>query len=136
MANRLTERTLRNKLPLNSQARTKTARKIRTQRNVMRSVWARQIRTKVERKLRTQHHVDRTIWFGIGMMGTIGLSIAVPTLLGAVFGIWLDKHYPANFSWTLTMLTIGLFIGCLNAWYWMDKEHKQILKELEDTDDE
>ena len=28
------------------------------------------------------------------MMGLIGWSVAVPTLLGAALGIWLDKHHP------------------------------------------
>ena len=93
---------------------------------------ARQVGTKVERKLRAQRHKDRTVWFGLGMMGLIGWSVAVPTLLGAALGLWLDEHHPASFSWTLTMLIIGLFIGCLNAWHWVAKERKEMQEELED----
>lgn len=93
---------------------------------------ARQVRTKAERKLRAQRHVDRTIWLGLGMMGLIGWSVAVPTLLGAALGLWLDEHHPASFSWTLTMLVIGLFIGCLNAWHWVAKERREMQEEQED----
>jgi ATP synthase protein I len=92
----------------------------------------RHVGTKAERKLRAQRHVDRTIWLGLGMMGLIGWSVAVPTLVGTALGIWLDKHYPASFSWTLTMLIIGLFIGCLNAWHWVTKERKEMQEEPED----
>ncbi len=92
----------------------------------------RQVGTKVERKLRAQRHVDRTVWLGLGMMGLIGWSVAVPTLVGTALGLWLDKHYPASFSWTLTMLIIGLIIGCLNAWRWVSKEHKEMQEEQED----
>lgn len=93
---------------------------------------ARQVGTKAERKLRAQRHVDRTVWLGLGMMGLIGWSVAVPTLVGAALGLWLDKHYPASFSWTLTMLIIGLFIGCLNAWHWVTKERREMQEEQED----
>ena len=92
----------------------------------------RQVGTKAERKLRAQRHVDRTIWLGLGMMGLIGWSVAIPTLIGAAIGIWLDKHYPESFSWTLTMLIIGLFIGCLNAWHWVAKERQKMQEEQED----
>jgi ATP synthase protein I len=44
----------------------------------------------------------------LGMMGLIGWSVAVPTLLGAALGIWLDKHHPGKHSWTLALLVAGL----------------------------
>ena len=36
------------------------------------------------------------VWFGLGMMGLIGWSVVVPTLLGAALGIWLDKRHPGS----------------------------------------
>jgi len=32
------------------------------------------------------------------MMGLIGWSVVVPTLLGAAFGIWLDNRHPGDYS--------------------------------------
>jgi ATP synthase protein I len=86
------------------------------------------------RKLKAQRHVTKTIWSGLGMMGLIGWSVAIPTLLGAALGIWLDKHYPVSHSWTLALLAIGLGLGCLNAWHWVIKEDKEIHKHDNDDD--
>ena len=96
---------------------------------------AREVGIKAERKLRAQRSVDRTIWLGFGMMGVIGWSVAVPTLIGAAIGLWLDKHYPSTYSWTLTMLIVGLFIGCLNAWYWVDKERREMQESQEENNE-
>jgi len=81
---------------------------------------------KAARKLKAQRHVTQTVWSGLGMMGLVGWSVAVPTLLGVALGIWLDKHYPGGHSWTLMLLAIGLGLGCVNAWHWVAKEDKEI----------
>ncbi|GAB2919935.1 AtpZ/AtpI family protein [Rheinheimera gaetbuli] len=78
------------------------------------------------RKLRAQQSVTKNVWSGLGMMGLIGWSIVVPTLLGAAIGIWLDKRYPSAQSWTLMLLVAGLCLGCFNAWRWVEKEDKDI----------
>jgi ATP synthase protein I len=83
------------------------------------------------RKLKAQGKALRTVWFGLGMMGLVGWSVAVPTLLGAALGIWLDKRYPGIHSWTLTLLIIGLAVGCLNAWHWVAREDREIRREQE-----
>ncbi len=97
------------------------------------TAFSRQVGDKAKRKLRAQRHVTRTIWYGLGMMGLVGWSVVVPTLLGAALGIWLDKRYPSNHSWTLTLLLIGLISGCLNAWHWVAKEDKKIREEQENN---
>jgi ATP synthase protein I len=80
-----------------------------------------EIGAKAERKVRARSSVQG-VWFGLGMMGLIGWSVAVPTLLGAALGIWLDKHHPGKHEWTLALLVGGLAIGCLNAWHWVSAE--------------
>ena len=90
-----------------------------------------QIAAKQARKLKAQARVTRTVWSGMGMMGMVGWSVVVPTLLGAALGVWLDNHYPAMHSWMLTLLAIGLVIGCVNAWHWIAKEEKEILWDQE-----
>lgn len=97
--------------------------------------FARQIGAKETRKLKAQGKVTRTVWSGLGMMGLVGWSVAVPTLLGAALGIWLDKRYPGIHSWTLTLLIIGLIVGCLNAWRWVAKEDREIRREQETKDE-
>ena len=91
-----------------------------------------QVGEKAQRKLKALHNDKRGVWFGLGMMGIVGWTIVVPTLLGAASGVWLDKKYPDTFSWTLTGLILGLFAGCLIAWLWVNKEHKEINKNNDD----
>jgi ATP synthase protein I len=93
--------------------------------------FASQVGTKADRKLKARRHAGAGVWFGLGMMGIIGWSVAVPTLLGAAFGVWLDKHHPGDRSWTLALLVAGLMIGCLNAWHWVAKEEKAMKEEQE-----
>lgn len=94
-----------------------------------------QVGAKAARKLRAQRHVTRTVWFGLGMMGVIGWSVAIPTLLGAMLGVWLDQHYPGGRSWTLALLVAGLVIGCFNAWYWVSAEDTAMRAEQEDDNE-
>ena len=111
------------------------SKKRNTGRAKDRKALSRVVGAKAARKLRAQRKVTRTVWFGLGMMGLIGWTVAIPTVLGAVLGIWLDKHHPGRHSWTLMLLVIGLVIGCLNAWRWLAKEDREI-REGEDNNDE
>lgn len=79
---------------------------------------------KARRKLSARREGDRGIWFGLGMMGLVGWSVAVPTVVGVAVGVWLDSRYGAagSISWTLTGLVLGVLLGCLNAWFWIQKE--------------
>jgi ATP synthase protein I len=100
------------------------------------AAFIRQVGEKEVRKLKAQGRVTRTVWSGLGMMGLVGWSVAVPTLLGAALGIWLDKRYPGIHSWTLTLLIIGLVIGCLNAWHWVARENRAIRHDNEMIDEQ
>lgn len=75
------------------------------------------------------------MWFGLGMMGLIGWSVVVPTLLGTALGLWLDKHHPSEHSWTLALLVAGLTLGCFNAWHWVSREQKAIREDEEDNNE-
>jgi ATP synthase protein I len=80
---------------------------------------------KEDRKLRARSQRDRGPWFWLGMFGLVGWSIAIPTLLGIVAGVWLDRRFEGRVSWTLTMLFIGVALGCWTAWYWVNRESQQ-----------
>lgn len=87
-----------------------------------------------QRKLKAQRHINKTVWFGLGMMGLVGWSIVVPTLIGAALGLWLDDAYPGGRSWTLALLIVGLFLGCFSAWHWIEREDKNIHQDEEGDD--
>jgi ATP synthase protein I len=97
-----------------------------------RSPFSEEIGAKAARKLKARRNAAQGVWFGLGMMGLIGWSVAIPTLLGAALGIWLDQHYPGKHAWTLALLVAGLAIGCFNAWHWVTKEGKELRDEQAD----
>ncbi len=87
---------------------------------------AKQVAAKAERKLRARRDGAPGVWSGLGMMGLIGWSVVVPTLLGAALGLWLDTRHPGAHPWTLALLMAGLVLGCLNAWRWVDQQDRAI----------
>lgn len=97
--------------------------------------FAEQVGAKAARKLKARKRHSRGVWFGLGLMGLIGWSVAIPTLLGAGLGHWLDGRYSGEYSWTLALLLAGLTIGCLNAWQWVAKEDRAIREEHENGDE-
>ena len=93
-----------------------------------------QVGVKAVRKLKARRSTQG-VWFGLGMMGLVGWSVVVPTLLGAALGIWLDDRHPSGHSWMLSLLVAGLVLGCVNAWHWVSKEDKAMRDEQEDDDE-
>ena len=93
-----------------------------------------EVAKKEKRKLKALKEKN-SVWFGLGMMGMVGWSVAVPALLGAALGIWLDKSYPQTFSWTLTFLTAGIIGGIIIAWSWVNKEDKEVHKNNAENDE-
>ena len=75
---------------------------------------------KERRKLRAKRR-GNDLWFGLGMFGLVGWSVAIPTLIGIAIGVGLDRAFPGSISWTLTLLFVGIVLGCTNAWYWVSR---------------
>ncbi len=75
------------------------------------------------KKIKARKEGDQ-ILFGLGAFGIVGWSIAVPTLALTFLGLYLDRISTTAISWTITMMLLGLGIGCLNAWYWIKEKSK------------
>lgn len=97
--------------------------------------FVREVAAKAARKLRVQREGRPGVWFGLGMFGLIGWSVVVPTVLGAMLGLWWDRRHPGRHSWTLALLVAGLVVGCANAWHWIAHEEKAMHDELGDKDE-
>ncbi|MGR3890013.1 AtpZ/AtpI family protein [Pseudomonas sp. 1152_12] len=95
---------------------------------------AEQVGAKAARKLKARRRGTPGVWFGLGMMGLIGWSVVVPTLLGAALGLWLDHHPSGGRSWTLALLVAGLTLGCFNAWRWVAREDQAMHDELDEKE--
>lgn len=82
------------------------------------------IGAKEKRKLKAREKGKHSIWFGLGMFGVVGWSVAIPTVIGVGIGVWLDSRFPGRISWTLTGLFVGVAIGSMVAWNWINREGK------------
>lgn len=75
----------------------------------------RDVAAKQERMLRARRE-KKTSWSALAFLGVIGWSVVAPTLIGVAVGIWLDQRWPGRISWAVTLLFVGLVLGCLMAW--------------------
>ena len=96
------------------------------------TVFSREVGAQAARKLKAQRGGTKSVWFGLGMSGLIGWSVTVPALIGAALGLWVDRHYPSTYSWTLMLLLIGLIVGCFTAWRWVETEYKEMQEDLDE----
>ncbi|WP_222615398.1 AtpZ/AtpI family protein [Persicimonas caeni] len=83
-----------------------------------------EVRKKVEKKLDARRTEKRSLWHGLGLFGLVGWAVALPTVAMVALGVWLDRTLDDDYSWTLALLLAGVFLGCMNAWYWVSKESK------------
>lgn len=81
---------------------------------------------KEARKIKARRSKDRGVWFGLGTFGLVGWSVAIPTLIFTALGIWIDAKSSGRYSWTLMLLLVGVIVGCLNAWFWVNRERRVI----------
>lgn len=84
----------------------------------------RAIRRSAARKQRARRVRRRSALHGLGLFGLVGWAVALPTLLGVALGLWIDSRSDTAMSWTLAMLLAGVALGCLNAWYWVQRESR------------
>ncbi len=82
-----------------------------------------QIFAKQQRKLKARKRGNVNIWRGFALFGLVGWSVVIPTLLGIALGVWLDFHVrQGTYSWTVTLLLVGVCVGCIIAWNLSKKE--------------
>jgi ATP synthase protein I len=94
-----------------------------------RDQFAEQIARKQKRRIQGKRQREHAAWYGLGVFGVVGWSVMIPFLVCLAIGIVIDARWPSRISWTLIFLVIGVFLGSLNAWYWVTKERKTIEEE-------
>ena len=91
---------------------------------------------KARRKRTEQLRNQQPLWSGFSLFGIVGWSVAIPTLVAIAIGIWLDRHVVGGPSWTLTLLPVGIGLGCLAAWRWVSHEEQQIHHQPDDPQED
>ncbi|WP_435548263.1 AtpZ/AtpI family protein [Desulfobacterium sp. N47] len=81
--------------------------------------FAKRVSEKETLKIKAREESDLNTITWSGMLGIIGWSIIIPMMLGLAAGMWIDKHYPSNYSWTIMLMFGGLGAGCFNAYLWV-----------------
>jgi ATP synthase protein I len=76
----------------------------------------RAVKLRRERRERWQREGERSLAQNLAMIGTLGWTIVTPTLIGLFIGRWLDRTLQSNIFWTLSLLVLGVAIGCTLAW--------------------
>jgi ATP synthase protein I len=97
--------------------------------------FSREVGKQEARRIIALGKAEKSIWFGFGMSGLVGWSIALPAVLGALLGLWIDKRYPSSHSWTLALLAAGLIMGCWNAWNWVNNEDRAMARDRKESND-
>ncbi|HCG01613.1 MAG TPA: ATPase F0F1 [Chloroflexi bacterium] len=73
---------------------------------------------------RSQNVQKPNLWSAFGIVGTVGWMVVVPALLGVALGRYLDMHFRLGLFWTLSLLVLGLALGCMAAWRHMEEVMK------------
>src|SRR3990172_6853972 len=58
--------------------------------------------------------------FSIGLASEIGYSIAIPIVVGALVGVWLDKRFNTAPKLTLSLLFGGIILSFVNLFRIVD----------------
>lgn len=74
------------------------------------------VRTRQARRERWRREGERSLGQNLAMIGALGWTIVLPTLLGIFVGRWLDRTFDSGIFWTLGLLVAGLAVGCTFAW--------------------
>lgn len=76
----------------------------------------RMMREVASQQRRSERPDHKWNWSSITVLGVVGWSVTIPTLLGLALGLWIDQRWPSRFPWSLVLLAVGLVFGCVTAW--------------------
>lgn len=91
------------------------------------------MRRKAERLEKARNNKQASPLLGFSTFGVIGWSIAIPTVVGAFLGSWLNDVAPQNFSWPIALILGGLVLGLGFAWNTISETQQAAEKALQDS---
>lgn len=82
----------------------------------------RTIRRKSLRHERARRHRRPSVLSYLGTFGLVGWTVTIPTLAGLAFGLYIDSVVESERSFTIVFMLLGVAIGLVTAWYWIQQE--------------
>ena len=84
------------------------------------------VRRKSLRRQRARRGGDVSIWSYLGTFGLVGWTVAVPTLLGLLIGLYVEDRWAEDSNRVvITGLVLGAAVGSAMAWYWVRRESEE-----------
>lgn len=80
------------------------------------------VRLRSERRARAKREGERSVGQNLAMIGVLGWSIMVPTLIGVFVGRALDRYFDTHVLFTGCLLVVGLVLGCAIVWRRITRE--------------
>ncbi|MFC1772447.1 AtpZ/AtpI family protein [Pseudomonadota bacterium] len=85
-----------------------------------------ELRKRVERQAQRMKKAERersTLMSQTIFIGTLGLVLVLPVVVGAYLGNWLDS-LAAGYSvlWTVSLILLGVIIGMINVYFLIREE--------------
>jgi ATP synthase protein I len=74
------------------------------------------VRRRRVRRERWRREGERPLGHNLALIGVLGWLIVMPTLIGIFVGRWLDRITENGIFWTVSLLFVGLCLGCWLAW--------------------
>lgn len=75
---------------------------------------------KVEKQVERMRKAERdrpTLLVQTAYVGTLGLLLVLPVVVGAYLGHWLDSLFEGySIRWTLSMILLGVIVGAVNVY--------------------
>ena len=86
-----------------------------------------QLREQVEHqahRMKQVEHDRQTLLAQTIYLGTLGLVLVVPIIIGAYLGNWLDNRLPGySVNWTTSLIVVGVFVGGINAYLMIKRRY-------------
>lgn len=78
-----------------------------------------EVKKDIQRKEKAKRE-KRTLLAQTVYLGTLGLMLVLPIVVGAYLGTWLDSRLKGySVSWTITLILIGVFVGAVNVYFFI-----------------
>lgn len=83
---------------------------------------SRSVRERRRRRELWQREGERSLGQNLAWIGVLGWLVVVPTLIGMFVGRWIDARWATGIFWTVSLLFLGVCVGCYLAWQRVHQE--------------